>query len=322
MASVQELIAAQQAEKSPLIRLLEGVAGGVNQGQNEFYNNAFKLVETQRRQQEMALAQAAEERKAAQRAKVAADEAAIKQNLNAVGGRPNPVMPVQKITKIVDEEGNTKTSYSTDDNLESRLTGAVDNGLPLSEAYAMKNRAGGGFAVKPPPGYRYTSDGNLEVIPGGPSDPNSKPNKGMTPDAAGRFSMVSQAVGDIDEVKKLIFNPDGTVNRARLASANLFPGGVPFTKGRDINSMIENAVAAKLRAETGAAATPSEIEGVARRFRFSMNDSDETITNKLERLRENLSATANIVDPSGMQSGTSSTTTGGRKIGRFNVEVH
>lgn len=151
MASVQELLAAADAEKSPLIKLLEGAATGFASGQNQFYDNAVKLVQAQKAQQEMQIAQAVEQRKAAQRAKAMADEQALKENFRSVSGAPSPVMPVQKLTKVTDEEGNvtTSTTYGdSEDSLNSLLTQKVKSGeMTLDQAYQLKNRSGGGISA-------------------------------------------------------------------------------------------------------------------------------------------------------------------------------
>lgn len=123
--------------------------------------------------------------------------------------------------------------------------------------------------------------------------------KGLTAENAGKLSMLDQASSDIGDVQKLITNPDGTINRKLVFETNALPGGVPFTKGRDVNSSIENAINAKLRAETGVAANPNEVKNVSRRFKPSNNDSDETIKGKLQRLNEYVAETANLIDPSG-----------------------
>lgn len=116
MASVNELIEAANFEKSPLIRLLEGAAGGVVNQQNQFYDNAVRLVQAQRIQQDMQMAQAKEQREAMQRQRESELEAQTKAAFNGVPGSPQPVFPKQKITKVKDHEGNvtTSTTYGDD----------------------------------------------------------------------------------------------------------------------------------------------------------------------------------------------------------------
>lgn len=128
-------------------------------------------------------------------------------------------------------------------------------------------------------------------------------DKPMTPENAGKLSMATSAIGDVDSVINSLINEDGTVNRGKLFAANFsipfVRGGIPFTEGRSIDSAIENAIAAKLRAETGAAATPEEIRHVSNRFRPKMGDDDATIINKLSRLRTTLASGVELADPIG-----------------------
>jgi hypothetical protein len=74
---------------------------------------------------------------------------------------------------------------------------------------------------------------------------------------------------------------------------------MPFSEGRDLNSKIEDAISAKLRAETGAAANADEVKSIARRFGINSFDKDSVIKSKLTRLRRFLNDTLDIRDPSG-----------------------
>lgn len=138
MASVQELILASQAqrEESPLVGILKSLAGGVDAYQQSKSNAIQDLVRQtaiQKQQQEMQMQIAAEQRKAAQRAKDQADEQALKESFNSVGGTPPPVMPQQKLTKVRDEKGNVTTStvYGNDDAI--RMTPYQQASLSLRE---------------------------------------------------------------------------------------------------------------------------------------------------------------------------------------------
>jgi hypothetical protein len=103
-------------------------------------------------------------------------------------------------------------------------------------------------------------------------------------------------VKNIDQVSKALTKPDGSLDRAKVAAAAL---NIPFTEGRNINSMMEDAISAKLRAETGAAANASEVESIKRRFDVSTLDRDDVVKDKLARLRRFLDETRVIRDPSG-----------------------
>ena len=64
MASVQELLLAAQAKKSPFISMLEGVASGFGQAQNQALERAKVLIALEDKRQEMELRQREAEREA------------------------------------------------------------------------------------------------------------------------------------------------------------------------------------------------------------------------------------------------------------------
>jgi hypothetical protein len=126
-------------------------------------------------------------------------------------------------------------------------------------------------------------------------------NPPKTMEEAGKFSMMSNALMNVDEVMGAIVKKDGTVDRDLVFQSFT---NLPFSEGRDINSMIEDAIAAKLRAETGAAANADEVKSISRRFSPSSFDKDSVIVGKMKRLRRFLSDTLELRDPSGQIRGT------------------
>lgn len=136
----------------------------------------------------------------------------------------------------------------------------------------LLNHGGG---EKPPTGYRFTTKGDLEAIPGGPAGKQSA-------DSAGKTALIRQGSLDIDRFRKLITNEDGSYNRAILSTL-LAPGAIG---SREENSTLFNAVDARLRLESGAAVPPSEVKAMLKTFAPGALDSDKTITSKLNRLKE------------------------------------
>ena len=119
--------------------------------------------------------------------------------------------------------------------------------------------------------------------------------KPLSAEAAGRYSMANQALKDVQDVKRSILNPEGDLNDTLVAAAN-----VPFTAGvgtdaRMLRSRIENAVAAKLRIETGAAATKDEIENISKRFMPTLGDTAASAMDKLNRLEEFMQSTTSAM---------------------------
>lgn len=72
-------------------------------------------------------------------------------------------------------------------------------GQDMTNARAREANAIGG---KPPPGYRFTPDGSLQAIPGGPADASTKTNK-KTEQARSTLALV-------DEAEKLISKSTGS----------------------------------------------------------------------------------------------------------------
>lgn len=119
--------------------------------------------------------------------------------------------------------------------------------------------------------------------------------KPLSAEAAGRFAMANQAIDDIQGARDLMFDPDGSLNYQNLFAANV-PGTAGLgSAGRELRSRIENAVASKLRIETGAAATESEVRNVAKRFMPTPMDTAESAADKLRRLEEFMQTTTSAM---------------------------
>lgn len=175
--------------------------------------------------------------------------------------------------------------------------------------------------------------GKTRVIPvpgGGTLFPKNE--SALSPENAGKLTMLELAKNDLKDVEGMVFDKDGTPNYSLIAAANAPFGGLPFTKGRDLNSLIENSIAAKLRAETGATANESEVKSIARRFKPTVRDGKETIKNKLGRLQQFMTSAVEAADPRGTRRAAMNgglkpiqprqpTVITPRKVGRFQIEV-
>jgi hypothetical protein len=133
---------------------------------------------------------------------------------------------------------------------------------------------------KAPPGYRYVgATGKLEAIPGGPAEK-------LAGETAGKVALYKGGLEDIKEFKKYVFDEDGKLDRVFLAKMNAPFGAGRFADVRDAHSLISNAIEAKLRAETGAAATQDEIDRNVEKFMPSIRDNEKTAENKIRRLEK------------------------------------
>jgi len=134
--------------------------------------------------------------------------------------------------------------------------------------------------------------------------------KGLPAESAGKLTMIQQALTDLDQAEKLLFTKEGKFLSGRAAGANIPGGRVPVlgrlipdvgygAKNRQLASAMNNALEAKLRIETGAAATQEEFNRIQDRFGITAFDNAESARNKIKRLREFMKNAAITVDPSG-----------------------
>ena len=135
--------------------------------------------------------------------------------------------------------------------------------------------------------------GGLRLPDGTIVPPAAKPEKpaaeaGLTPENAGKVSMAQQAVEGIGTVRGIIFDKSGKLNRGLVGAMNLpIVSGLPGnSQARIARSAIRNAVEAKLRIETGAAATESEVERTLARFLPTIADTPESAKFKLDELEK------------------------------------
>lgn len=113
---------------------------------------------------------------------------------------------------------------------------------------------------------------------------------------AGQLANVNQSISELQQVRKVFINEDGSINRAQLAAG---AWAVPFTKGRGATEFVEKSVEIKLRAATGAAARQDEIKFYKRLFGPSVLDSDEIVRYKLDSFENWMQTVAETTDPEG-----------------------
>lgn len=161
MASVQELIALAEAEKRPngAASVMQNFLAGVQSAQTGAVDRAVKLVQLEQARREMA---AQEEMKRQIQGMISAqNEQNTQSGLNSVAGPGKAVLPTQKLKKKIsqDEKGRYSVSWETQESPKQ---------------------------AEAPAGYRWSADGNLEAIPGGPADKKNAPST-QTPPAGYRW---------------------------------------------------------------------------------------------------------------------------------------
>lgn len=109
----------------------------------------------------------------------------------------------------------------------------------------------------------------------------------VTPEGAGKVALMKQGRQDVQAAKALLFDDKGNLRRTVAAFANVGGTAGVGEESRKVFSYIRNAIGAKLRMETGAAAPDSEVTEIARRFLPSWAmDNSESAKDKLDRLQE------------------------------------
>jgi len=134
------------------------------------------------------------------------------------------------------------------------------------------------------------------------------PKKGLPAESAGKLTMIQQALSDLETVEKGLFKGD-EFKRGLAFRANVPGGQAPFIgrvipdtlggRGTNIGSAMNNALEAKLRIETGAAATQEEFNRIRDRFAITSFDTGSSARNKIRRLKDFMKNAAITVDPTG-----------------------
>lgn len=140
MASVNELLLAAQAKKSPVLSGLEGLAQGYIQGQNQQLDRmktliALKQNQEDRRKQEEAQANLRKQLNARQ-------DSAYMQQMNAAGPTPQPVRPQDMVAKFSeDASGNLSATYTDPKETDTAMNGAKLD-LLNARVEALRNNSG------------------------------------------------------------------------------------------------------------------------------------------------------------------------------------
>lgn len=126
----------------------------------------------------------------------------------------------------------------------------------------------------------------------------AKGESGLAGETAGKIAMADQAVMDLRDARKLLFEDDGKGGFGDLKRWTVAAMNIPFTAGmpgnadaRNAYSKMRNAIAAKYRIETGAAGNKSEEEGLINRFLPRVSDPTDVVRERLDRLEEFMNTT-------------------------------
>ncbi len=176
--------------------------------------------------------------------------------------------------------------------------GAAENYAQAANANASaeKTRAemkdGNRGGNKAPTGYRWTSEGELEPIKGGPADPATKGAKLAKPPTEGqgkalafasRMQVADEALNDLAEggvdepsrIKQLAESLPVVGTGAGMAA-----NAIASPKQQQVEQAQRNFINAVLRRESGAVISPEEFRNAARQYFPQPNDDADTKRNK------------------------------------------
>ncbi len=207
-------------------------------------------------------------------------------------GQADPALATQTLAQIAQAQ-LTAVPKDTRGELQKgfEFAKSVDPTMTLTEY--LKLRKTGGVTVNtgrpPPTGFEELPDGSLRPIPGGPKDT-------LTPEAAGRVALLASGKASMDELNRLVFKKDGSVDRAAVTSAWL---GLPTESAQQISLHLLNALNVKIRIESGAAVPETEVERMKKTFEPKPTDRDATVRAKFDLLGDFLDGAFDLVQRDG-----------------------
>ena len=141
----------------------------------------------------------------------------------------------------------------------------------------FKGRNQGGQGA--PSGYRFTAQGGLEPIPGGPADPALKPVPG---EQAARVALTEEYLANSPAISEQIDAGNLTGPIDQLSAR------VGYGKAGEAYRQLESGIDALRRGLTGAGMSGSETEEYTRRYKPAPTDTAATLKSKKEQLDREL----------------------------------
>lgn len=187
----------------------------------------------------------------------------------------------------------------------------ADRGFGLQERTAARLERGAGTR-QPPPGYRWTPDGNLEAIPGGPASggrtANAPPGYRWAADGTSLEAIAGgPAVKQPAELAARVgmaenfLDPNNLDPLKRDIAAGDATGPVDYVLGKigqgrsgEIRRRLLSGTDALQRMLTGAGMNLAEATQYAERYQPTMTDSAEILTDKVNQLQQELTRISGV----------------------------
>lgn len=181
---------------------------------------------------------------------------------------------------------------------EKLRLGNIDPNTPEGQAFVqdVMRRPSASVNIanipKPPTGFWYKDPADISQ--------GIEPMTGreIPPEQAGKRAALSVGLEQVNTVRDALIGTDtqgnAKVDRQMIATMQ---GNVPWSTGRQKRQELEDALQAKLRAETGAAANKEEVVNILDRYIPSLLDSDNGVISKMQRLEDFFSKSIQLSDP-------------------------
>ena len=288
MASVQELIDAANAQKSPGISAMEGLARGYLSGQQQALERAKTLImlEQNRREQEMKMREHEmmvknQERLSAQLA--AQQDADRHQQLKGAGAKPEPFQPQQKIIRTI--ESNEKGQLS-----EKIQFSPMDEKASANEVQYTLDQNGNAVDVftKKPITERVQGVTYKNVaLPTSRTEANEFRQQKRVDDNTLKLSRALDSVGGIEAITQFktineLIPKSGDIPGYGVAES-LVPNLLAGEKARSLRMAVQGLQNVKIKDRSGAAVTPPEFVRLAQELGTGKFKTDDELRQGLNQ---------------------------------------
>lgn len=150
------------------------------------------------------------------------------------------------------------------------------------------------------PGQDLSSFQDLLTKTGFSREQGQQTIKPKTSTQAAAIANAQSALSDLALAKDIFFDAEGKLNRGAAFAANVpFIGGIPGTTGRDARQQIRRSIEILLRARSGAAVPPTEVDNYMDLYAPSINDTDQGAALKVQRLEDFFSTSMTLMQAPG-----------------------
>lgn len=198
--------------------------------------------------------------------------------------------------------GKTETFRQGDEDVTALInpqTGEVIKELGRGSAYAPSQRSGGGGMGggsaprgKAPTGYRFTQDGDLEAIPGGPADKPAVGEDAIKLNSGDRKNIATtrQKLGTLDAIENQLSNVEALFEplKGSWSAGGAGQGRLPTEEGRKFDAAVAqlSPLMRQLTRVPGEGAVSDYETQLLERAALNRGDYESTTEEKLKAARE------------------------------------